>query len=261
MQLITTFSDSHSNTNSNHAKLTVSLASTPQEIREVQRLRHRVFTETFQYSKDLYSASLKIDEFDDYCDHLIVRDSQTSCLVGTYRVMSPTTAQRMGRYYCEQEFDLSRLNHLRQRITETGHACIHPDYRDTRISLLLWTALALYMRRERCDYLVDCTSVSLADGGHNAAALYHTFTAQNFAPCEYRVPPHNPFPVHEHATSHVPQIPPLLKGYIRSGAWVCGEPAWAPVFNAADFFILLPLSKLNSRHARYYLKTDKPTDS
>jgi len=172
--------------------------------------------------------------------------------------MSPTAAQRMGRFYSEEEFDLSRLKHLRMRITEAGHACVHPDYRSGSVIMLLWAGLARYLRRERCDYLMGCASVSLADGGHNAAALYHTFTAKNFAPADYHVTPHHPFPVHDRDARATPQMPPLLKGYLRSGAWVCGEPAWDHDFNVADFFMLLPLSNLDSRYARHYLKTETP---
>ncbi|NNA96726.1 GNAT family N-acetyltransferase [Pseudomonas gessardii] len=257
MQLPKSSSDSHSGANPKHTKLIVTLASTRQEIREIQRLRYSVFIDTFRLSKLSNSDELNTDEFDDYCDHLIVRDTKTSQIVGTCRLMSPTVAQRIGHYYCEQEFDLSRINLLQQRIIEAGHACVHPDYRSGSVIMLLWSGLATYMQRERCDYLVGCASVSLADGGHNASALCHAFTAQNFAPSEYRVTPHNPFPLHERNAGHVPQMPPLLKGYLRSGAWVCGEPAWDPEFNTADFFMLLPLSKLDSRYARHYLKTDK----
>lgn len=259
MSLTTTPRDHYSSANSKQAALTVGLASTPEEIREIQRLRYNVFTETFSLSKLANPDGLNIDEFDDYCDHLIVRDTQTSRVVGTYRIMSPTAAERLGRYYCEQEFDLSRLNHLRQRSIEAGHACVHPDYRSGSVIMLLWSGLAMYMRRERCDYLMGCASVSLADGGHNAAALYHAFTAQHLAPSEYRVTPYNSFPVHDRKGGKAPQMPPLLKGYLRSGAWVCGEPAWDTDFNAADFFMLLPLSKLDSRYARHFLKADKPT--
>jgi len=49
-----------------------------------------------------------------------------------------------------------------------------------------------------------------------------------------------------------PQIPPLLKGYLRLGAWVGGEPAWDPDFNTADLLVLLPLSRLDARYARHY---------
>ncbi|SDU92344.1 Putative hemolysin [Pseudomonas mucidolens] len=255
MQLSKTTSDGHSNPNPQRAKLIVSLACTQEEIREAQRLRYHVFIETFRLSTLANPDAINVDEFDDYCDHLIVRDTQSSRVVGTYRLMSPTAARRMGRYYCEQEFDLSNLNHLLTCTTEAGHACVHPDYRSGSVIMLLWTGLAMYMQRERCDYLMGCASVSLSDGGHNAAALYHAFTAEHFAPAVYRVTPHKPFPVDKHDVGHVPQIPPLLKGYLRIGAWICGEPAWDTEFNSADFFLLLPLSKLDSRYARHYLKT------
>ncbi|MBT2372561.1 GNAT family N-acetyltransferase [Pseudomonas fluorescens] len=251
--------DVHSSASQISAKLTISLASTKEEVREVQRLRYKVFTETFRLSKLENPDGVNIDEFDDYCDHLIVRDTKTSRVVGTYRVMSPTAAQRMGRYYSEQEFDLSRLDNLRMHIIEAGHACVHPDYRSGSVIMLLWAGLAMYMRRERCDYLMGCASVSLSDGGHNAVALYHAFTSENFAPAEYRVTPHKPFPIHEREAGHTPHMPPLLKGYLRSGAWVCGKPAWDPDFHSADFFLLLPLSKLDSRYARHYFKADKLT--
>lgn len=62
MRSITTSSDSNPSANKIHAKLTVSLAGTPQEIREAQRLRHRVFTETFQLSERISCHELNIDD-------------------------------------------------------------------------------------------------------------------------------------------------------------------------------------------------------
>ena len=43
--------------------------------------------------------------------------------------------------------------------------------------MMLWAGLAAYMRRERCSHLIGCASISLADGGHNAAAIYRGFQA------------------------------------------------------------------------------------
>jgi len=236
------------------SQLSLSLASTPEEVREVQRLRYKVFIETMNLSALANAERLDKDEFDEYCDHLIVRDSKTLRVVGTYRIMSPHAARRMGKFYSEQEFDLSRLDNIRNVIAEAGRACIHPKYRSGAVIMLLWAGIADYMRRERCDYLMGCASVSLADGGHNAAALYHAFAEKNMAPPDYRVTPHTAFPIDAREAGHDPQVPPLLRGYLRSGAWVCGEPAWDPDFHSADFFLLLPLSKLDSRYARHYLK-------
>ncbi|ASU37916.1 GNAT family N-acetyltransferase [Herbaspirillum sp. meg3] len=250
MRLLTTPADA----NQSFSKLSLSLASTPEEVREVQRLRYKVFIEAMNLSALANAEGLDKDEFDDYCDHLIVRDNKTLSVVGTYRVMSPHAARRMGKFYSEQEFDLSRLDNIRNSICEAGRACIHPDYRSGAVIMLLWAGIADFMRKERCDYLMGCASVSLADGGHNAAALYHAFRENNMAPQEYSVTPHTAFPIEEREAGHQPQVPPLLRGYLRSGAWVCGEPAWDPDFHSADFFLLLPLAKLDGRYAKHYLK-------
>ena len=250
MRLMTTTADA----NSSFPKLSLSLASTPEEVREVQRLRYKVFIETMGLAALANADGLDSDEFDAFCDHLIVRDSKTLKVVGTYRVMSPQAARRYGRFYSEQEFVLTRLNHLRDNMAEAGRACIHPDYRSGGVIMLLWAGLAAFMRRENCQYLIGCASISLADGGHNAAALYHALEHTNLAPPEYRVTPHLPFPLHDRDLGVPPQFPPLIKGYLRSGAWVCGEPAWDPDFHSADLFMLLPLAKLDQRYARHYLK-------
>ncbi|MFI4940171.1 MAG: GNAT family N-acetyltransferase [Burkholderiales bacterium] len=254
MRLLTSPADA----NTAHSKLTLSLASTPEEVREVQQLRYKVFVESMGLSALKNAEEIDCDEFDSYCDHLIVRDSGTLEVVGTYRVMGPNAAREMGRYYSEQEFDLSRLNNLRGSIAEAGRACIHPNYRSGGVIMMLWAGLAAFMKKEHCQYLVGCASVSLADGGHNAAALYHALNDTNLAPSEYRVTPYLPFPIDEREADHVAHIPPLIKGYLRSGAWVCGEPAWDPDFHSADFFLLLPLAKLDNRYARHYLKETRP---
>jgi putative hemolysin len=254
MRLLTIPTDADGNSTASFSKLALSLASTQEEVREVQRLRYKVFIEAMGLSALANAEGLDHDEYDDYCDHLIVRDTRTLKVVGTYRVLSPSAARKIGKYYSESEFDLSRLDNLRGSIAEAGRACIHPDYRSGGVIMMLWAGLAAFMKRENCDYLIGCASISLADGGHNAAALYHALTETNLAPAEYRVAPHLPFPVEERQPGQVPNVPPLIKGYLRGGAWVCGEPAWDPDFHSADLFMLLPLSKLDSRYARHYLK-------
>jgi putative hemolysin len=235
-------------------KLSLSLATTREEVREVQRLRYKIFIETMGLSALANDDGLDADKFDAYCDHLIVRDTRTLMVVGTYRLLGPDAARECGRFYSESEFDLGRLHHLRGSMVEAGRACIHPDYRSGGVIMLLWAGLAAYMRRERCEHLIGCASISLADGGHTATAVYRGLKADQFAPSEYRVMPHVPFPLAEHGADGTTQIPPLLKGYLRSGAWVCGEPAWDADFHSADLFLLLPLAKLDERYARHYLK-------
>jgi len=48
------------------------------------------------------------------------------------------------------------------------------------------------------------------------------------------------------------QVPALLKGYLKLGAKVCGEPAWDPDFNTADFPMLLSLDNMGKRYRRHF---------
>ena len=48
-----------------------------------------------------------IDHFDDFCEHLLVRDRASGNVVGTYRLLTPTQAARAGGLYTDAEFDLT----------------------------------------------------------------------------------------------------------------------------------------------------------
>lgn len=237
----------------NPAGLLLSLASTTEEVREVQRLRYRVFVEGAGLTARMNADRLDADRFDAHCDHLIVRDAVSLRVVGTYRLLAPHAARAAGGYYSEGEFDLSRISHLRNGIVEAGRACIDREYRGGAVLMLLWSGLADYMRVHGCDYLIGCASISLADGGANAAAIYRGLSDGQRAPREYGVTPHLPLPLKSIGLPPA-QVPPLLRGYLRSGAWVCGEPAWDPDFDCADLFLLLPLERLEGGYSRRYVK-------
>ncbi len=239
------------------SKLSLSLATTPEEVREVQRLRYQVFVEAMGLDALKNSEGLERDAFDDYCDHLIVRDTRTLKVVGTYRVMGARAVARTGRFYSESEFDLSRLEHLRPRILEAGRACIHPDYRSGGVIMMLWAGLAACMKKENAEFLIGCASVSLADGGNTINSLYRQLAGEHLAPPEYRVQPRLPFPLNDEVPPTEVSMPALIKGYLRSGAWICGEPAWDPDFHSADLFMMLPLARMEGRYARHYLRDSK----
>jgi putative hemolysin len=236
-----------------HGRLSIGMARTPAEVEEAQRLRYKVFAE--EMGARLVSASEGIDRdiFDNYCEHLLVRNNGSNQVVGTYRILSPEQAQIIGGYYSETEFDLTRLLHLRDRMVEVGRSCVHSDFRDGATITQLWGGLADYMRQHNHEYLIGCASISMGDGGHYAASVYHKVHKLHGAPAEYRVFPRCPLPMDALNKTLDATIPPLIKGYLRLGAYVCGEPAWDPDFNTADLFILLPLSRLNAKYARHFM--------
>jgi putative hemolysin len=236
------------------SRLRVSLARNEEDVRAAQRLRYKVFVEEFGAKLNCRIPEHDIDLYDPYCEHLLVRETESDRVVGTYRILSPDAARRVGLYYTENEFDLTRLQHLRGRMVEVGRSCIHPDYRGGAVIALLWAGLAEYMLGNKYEYLIGCASIPMTDGGHNAANVYKSVAAANLAPIEYRVFPKYPLPFEHLANGQSVAIPPLIKGYLRAGAWVCGEPAWDPDFNTADLMLLMPLSRLNQRHQRHFVK-------
>ena len=234
----------------------VGLATCETEVLEAQKLRYRVFAEEMGARLCSRTPGVDRDLYDPWCEHLIVRDEDAGRIVGTYRILSPAAARKVGGYYTENEFDLTRLQHLRSRIVEIGRSCIDAEYRSGAVIALLWAGLARYMLENDYDYLIGCASVSMADGGHNAASLYNRLRETHLAPLEYHVFPRCPLPLEQLRTDLEAEAPPLIKGYLRAGAWVCGEPAWDPDFNTADLPILLPMSKLEGRYARHFLERE-----
>ncbi len=229
-------------------------ATSEAEVRDAQRLRYKVFAEEMGARLNTVEAGLDIDIFDPYCEHLLVRDERSGRVVGTYRILTPDAAKRIGGYYSETEFDLTRLTHIRPQLVELGRSCVHRDYRSGAVITLLWAGLAEFMLKRGYEYLVGCASVAMADGGHAAASLYRQVRDKHMAPAEWRVTPRCPLPLaalNEHVLT---EVPPLIKGYLRIGAYVCGDPAWDPDFNTADLPILLPMSRMNPRYARHFLQ-------
>ncbi len=235
-------------------RLTISLAHSEAEVLEAQRLRYKVFAEEMGANLPGAKEGIDRDFFDRFCEHLLVRESDGNKVVGTYRILSPDQAKKIGSYYAQAEFDLTRLQHLSARMVEVGRACVHWDHRDGATITKLWSGLAQYMQHHRHEYLIGCASISMADGGHVAASIYRKLHQAYAAPAEYSVFPRYPLPLHALNQNLDAPIPPLLKGYLRLGAYICGEPAWDPDFNTADLLVLLPLSRISSRYAKHFLK-------
>lgn len=233
-------------------KLSVGLARSEWDILEAQRLRYRVFAGELGANLPTRTPGVDQDIYDPFCQHLIVRDDSDESVVGTYRILSPESARRIGNYYSENEFDLTRLQHLRPRLVEIGRSCVHPDYRNGATIALLWGGLARYMLDNRYDYMIGCASISMADGGHAAASMFNRL-GEHMSPLEYRVFPRCPLPLDALRGDLPAELPPLIKGYLRAGAYVCGEPAWDPDFNTADLPILMPVSRIDERYARHFL--------
>jgi putative hemolysin len=226
------------------------------EVEAAQRLRHEVFAGELGANLRTGVPGHDVDEFDAYCDHLIVRDDATGAVVGTYRMLPPG---RTDRRYGDTEFDLTALDPLRDVLVEAGRSCVHPDHRTGAVINLMWSGIARYLQLHGRKWLGGCASIALDDGGATAAAVWERVRARHLAPPRLRVRPRRPWPLTP-PTRNAP-TPPLLRGYLRLGAWVCGEPAYDPDFGCVDLYVLLSTDRIDPRYRRHFFGDPTPGKS
>jgi len=233
--------------------LELAVARTADEIEALQRLRFSVFSEEMNAVFPESANGIDADRYDPWCEHLVVREQDTGRIVGTYRLLTPVNATRLGGYYSESEFDLSGLGALRSQVIELGRSCIHPDYRNGAVLMLLWAGIASFVKHLNLRYVLGCASVSLRDGGATAAHVWQE-AQRSLGQLEGlpRLRPHHPYPVQRMDADLPARTPPLIRGYLRVGARICGEPAWDPDFNTADFPVFLDIDDMDPRYRRHF---------
>ncbi len=227
-------------------------------VNEALALRYRVFAEEMG-AKLKGEAGLDRDQFDAFCDHLVVRDHLSGKIVGCTRLLSEQGAKRSGGFYSEQEFDLGAVKQLPGRLLEVGRTCIDRESRGGIVLALLWSALSRYAAKRGFSYLMGCASIPPGPSGFAVEAFYRRLRPEQLGPSWIGVSSHRPIPKELHCARDECGIPPLLESYLRLGAWVCGDPYWDEDFNCMDVFVLLPLANLQDRYLRRFFDA-RPKD-
>ncbi len=223
------------------ATYTLRLASSPSDLHAVQSLRFDVFNlELHEGLAKSYLTCRDADPFDAVCDHLIVEETGTGLVVGTYRMQTGARAAQSLGYYCEQEFDFSPFEALRGELLELGRACIAQEHRCVQVLSLLWRGIASYAQQHGARYLMGCSSLTTQDPatGHAAYAALKC----HLAPPYLRTVPLPEFCL-EPAPEPAPRvkIPKLLSAYLGLGAWICSPAAIDRSFGTIDFLTCLDL--------------------
>jgi putative hemolysin len=246
------------------SSLIVAWAKHQDEVREAQQLRFNVFAREMGARLKESIPSHDIDLFDDFCEHLIIRDSLTHAVIGTYRVLTPSQAKRIGSTYSDLEFDLTRLRPYRERMVELGRSCVHEAHRHGGVIMALWGALAEFMVRNKLDVMIGCASIPMLHqgvlSGEIAASIWHQLKQTHLAGVEYQVTPRLALPVEQWEVNAAFEPPALIKGYLRLGAKVLGAPAWDPDFNTADLPMLMKIHDMPARYSKHFLSDCRIND-
>jgi putative hemolysin len=239
-------------------RYTLLLSTDPALIDAAQRLRHDVFTSEPGFELAGAIDGRDADRFDEYCDHLLVREDNSGELVGCYRMLPPPGAIAAGGLYTATEFDVEGIDPLRPSLVEMGRAVVREDHRNGGVVLLMWAGILAYLDRCGYDYVAGCVSVPVqgceGDAPGSQIRGVRDFVRRRHA-APYTVHPYRPVIIDRSGLDDIDpparvSVPPLMRGYLRLGAQVCGEPAHDPDFGVGDFPALLDKRQADVRYLR-----------
>jgi putative hemolysin len=248
--------------------LEVRLARSAEEIKRSQRLRYRVFYEEMSAIANVRAlvSGRDRDPYDRFCDHLLVLDHEDRSIigpeiVGTYRLLRQEIARNRRGFYSAGEFEVNRLlaRHQDRRFLELGRSCVLKPYRTKRTVELLWHGIWSYVRQHGVDVMIGCASLE-GTNVERLAPLLAFLRQQAPAPEDWRVKALPGRGVSLDRLTAKPAsemkalrgLPPLLKGYLRLGAYVCEEAVIDYQFGTTDVFLVLPVERINTRYINYY---------
>lgn len=258
----------------------VKLASNAAEIKASQALRYRVFYQEMSAVADGKTQKSRIDkdDFDDFCEHLIVVDhsrrnfevggtGRGPAVIGTYRMLTQDAAEKKGGFYSDGEYNFTRLvnrQRHRHRFLELGRSCVLKQYRTGPVLELLWSGIWTYVRQVNLDVMVGCASFEGMDP--DALALPLSFLHHKCsAPDEWSVKAvskryinMNRMPESDlDVRSALKLMPPLIKGYLRLGAYIGDGAVIDEQFGTTDILIILPSFRIPARYLAHFGGTDK----
>lgn len=237
-------------------RLMVRQATSDREIEEALRLRFEVLNvELNEGLQTSWENGQDTDRYDPLCDHMIVVDSLSDRIVGTYRLLPGARVEGGIGYYSETEFEMSAFHALRGNKLELGRACVHRDFRGSSVLNLMWAAIAQYVEVYDIHYLFGCGSIHSINP--KTISAIHAYLKRFMTDETLRVSPLKRIPGFQHVDCYDKQeiagsIPPLLLAYLRLGAQIAGEPALDEQFGVADFLVILDRTKLVERFNKRY---------
>jgi putative hemolysin len=260
-----------------YGSLEVRLARKKSEIRRAQRLRYKVFYEEMSAIPGALAMLSRRDEdtFDPIFDHLLVMDRgdandgrrwRRSKVVGTYRMLRQEVADLYDGFYTQGEYDIAPLLQAKPtcKFMELGRSCVLKPYRNKRTLELLWQGVWTYVREHGADVMIGCASFEGTDPSVHAEALsflHHTA----LAPEDWRVRAHehrridmNMMPREALNTrAALKALPPVIKGYLRVGAYVGDGAVIDHQFGTTDVFIIMPVQDINARYFAHFGAPDE----
>ena len=250
----------------------VRLTRNKEERRMVRALRYAVFCEEEGAFATEEQKNLReeYDSYDRFAEYMAVFHNGN--VVGCYRIIDRAAAEKMGSFYTEYEYNISKIKKVRGNIAEMSRACVDARYRDNALVMrLLWAGLSEYVLRRRVRVLFGVASwVGQKPGlsSHAISYLYYnrlaparlraTVLSENFHeslnPGLSRM---NIMPkIFVDEEEALRQMPPLIKGYLRVGADFGNGVYIDKGFNTYDVFVTLQTKNISAPYQKHFLGSE-----
>ena len=231
---------------------------------EAQLLRYQSFFE----NENSTNKSLRIDsdQYDDFSEHLVVIDKSYSSnkVVGTYRLLNSQKLPKNVDLYTSTEFNIENLLVKNEKILEVGRSCVDKNYRDGRIIKLLWRGLASQIVSQNVDLVIGCASFFENNVDKIKDELSYLI--------HFHCPPENydSFPLTSKKVNLkivkkedlelkkvFRKLPPLIKAYTRTGAWIGKGAVLDDLFNTIDVCIILKSKNMHKKYINLAKEIDR----
>lgn len=242
----------------------VRLSKNDDEIRAAQALRYTVFYEEYgaKPNEEMLREKRDIDQYDDITDHLVVADiglPEGKQIVGTYRLLRQSIAEKHGQFYTSDEYDITPLLNDGTTLLELGRSCVLPDYRTRPVLQKMWQGIAHYVADNDIGLMFGCASLhgtDIDELSYQLSYLYHYHLAEAGL-CPKALPERFvDMNIHDKESFDAKKVfvslPPLIKGYIRLGASIGNGAVIDDQFNTTDVCIVMPTANVTQKYLKHY---------
>ncbi len=254
----------------------VRLTRNKEERKMVRQLRYEVFCleENASATEEQKNLGEEYDAYDTYADYMAV--FHNGKIVGTYRIIDKDAAEKMGGFYTEQEFNISKIKKVNGNIAEMSRACVKMEYRENGLVMrLLWAGLCEYVVKRKVVILFGVPSFVGTNPAQSAQALSYLYynclspshlratvlkenldSSINPAMTQMNILP-RAFVNEDEAKK---QMTPLIKGYLRLGATFGRGVFIDKGFGTYDVFVLVQTKNIDKTYQKHFAGSENAFD-
>ena len=255
----------------------VRLTRNKEERKQVRQLRYEVFCleENASATEEQKNLGEEYDSYDTYADYMAVFHENK--IVGTYRIIDRDAAEKMGGFYTEREFNLSKIKKVKGNIAEMSRACVKAEYRENGLVMrLLWAGLCEYVVKRKVSILFGVPSFVGTNPAQSAQALSYLYY-NSLSPSHLRatVLKENLDPSIDPGMTQMNILPrafldeneakkqmtPLIKGYLRLGATFGRGVFIDKGFGTYDVFVLVQTKNVDKTYQKHFTGSENAFDA